>query len=114
MQIAKVITDLRKSKKWTQADFAIQTDISQVMVSKYERGDAIPSIEVATKIAKALEVSLDYLVGEGQNAFFDKEMMDRLEYVEKLPQEEKKRIFHFIDLVIRDYNAGQMYGKNKN
>jgi transcriptional regulator with XRE-family HTH domain len=111
MEIAKIITDLRKSKKWSQADFANKTGISQVMVSKYERDEAIPSIEVAIKMARAFEVSLDYLAGEGQNASFDKEMMDRLERVEKLPQEEKKRIFHFIDLIIRDHSAGQMYGK---
>jgi len=40
------------------------------MVGKYERGDASPSIEVAKKIADALEVSLDYLVGEGVNSKF--------------------------------------------
>ena len=42
------------------------------MIGKYERGDAIPSFEVAKKIVDAFEVSLDYLVGEGQNANFDK------------------------------------------
>jgi len=30
-------------------------------LGKYERDDAIPSIEVAKKIADAFEVSLDYL-----------------------------------------------------
>jgi len=42
------------------------------MIGKYERDDAMPSIEAAKKIADAFEVSLDYLVGEGQNAAFDK------------------------------------------
>ncbi len=28
-----------------------------------------------------------------------------------LPKEEKDRIFHFIDLVVRDYKAGQAYAK---
>jgi transcriptional regulator with XRE-family HTH domain len=37
-----------------------------------KRGEAIPSIDAAKKIANALEVSLDYLVGEGINAHFDK------------------------------------------
>jgi len=42
------------------------------MIGKYERGEAVPSIEAAKKIADAFEVSLDYLVGEGINALFDK------------------------------------------
>ncbi|MFC3198293.1 helix-turn-helix domain-containing protein [Parapedobacter deserti] len=32
------------------------------MIGKYERGEAVPSIE-AKKFADALEISLDYLVG---------------------------------------------------
>ncbi len=52
------------------------------MVGKYERGDAIPSLEVAKKIAGAFEVSLDYLVGEGQNASFDKKTLKRIQDLE--------------------------------
>lgn len=65
MKIDKIVADLRKERSWSQADLANKTGISLVMVGKYERGDAIPSIEVAKKIADAFEVSLDYLVGEG-------------------------------------------------
>ena len=61
------------------------------------------------KLAKAFGVSLDYLVGEGVNAAFDEEMINQLENVENLPQEEKERIFHFIDLIIRDHKTGQAY-----
>ncbi|WP_420856433.1 helix-turn-helix domain-containing protein [Zunongwangia pacifica] len=33
-------------------------------ISKYERNDNSPSIEMALKISNAFEVSVDYLVGE--------------------------------------------------
>ncbi len=36
------------------------------MIGKYERGDAVPSIEAAKKIADAIQVSLDYLAGKGK------------------------------------------------
>jgi len=49
------------------------------------------------------------LVGEGVNAAFEKKMIASLENVEDLPREEKERIFHFIDLIIRDHKAGQAY-----
>jgi len=38
-----------------------------------------PSIETATKLAAALEVSLDYLVGMGEVQVFDKNLLKRLE-----------------------------------
>lgn len=42
------------------------------MIGKYEREEAVPSIDAAKKIADALEVSLDYLVGEGINSKLEK------------------------------------------
>lgn len=109
LNIGERIIQLRKAKNWSQDELAKHVNASRIMIGKYERGDNAPSIEVLLKLAKAFGVSLDYLVGEGVNAAFDKEMINRLENVENLPQEEKDRIFHFIDLVIRDHKAGQAY-----
>ena len=44
MKIGKIIADLRKEKDMSQTELATKTGISQVMVGKYERGDASPSI----------------------------------------------------------------------
>lgn len=109
MEISKVITDLRKEKDWSQADLANKTGISQVMVGKYERGDASPSIEVAKKIADAFEVSLDFLVGEGQNASFDKKTMERILEIQKLDSSTQEMLFNLIDTVIRDQKAKKAY-----
>ena len=109
LNIGERIIQLRKAKNWSQDELAKHVNGSRIMIGKYERGDNAPSIEVLLKLAKAFGVSLDYLVGEGVNAAFDKEMINRLENVENLQQEEKERIFHFIDLIIRDHKAGQAY-----
>lgn len=107
--IGERIIQLRKAKKWSQEDLAKQINASRIMIGNYERGDNTPSMEVIIKIARAFEVSVDYLLGEGLNASFDKETLKRLEDMEKLPEEERKRIFHYMDLIIRDYKAGQAY-----
>lgn len=109
MKIGKIIIELRKAKSWSQNDLATKTDISQVMVGKYERDDAIPSIEVAKKIADAFEVSLDYLVGEGQNASFDKKTLQRIQDLELLEDNKKKTLFDLIDTYIRDAKTRQAY-----
>lgn len=64
MNIGKIISDLRDQKAWSQSDQATKSSISRVMIGKYEREEAVPSIEVAKKIAQAFEVTLDYLGGE--------------------------------------------------
>lgn len=102
MKTNKIIADLRKAKSWYQADLANKTAISQVMVGKYERGDAIPSIEVAKRIADALGVSLDYLIGEGTNSKFDKMTLKRIEEIEQLEDDKKKTLFDVIDTFIRE------------
>lgn len=48
------------------------------MIGKYERGEAAPSIDAAKKIADALEVSLDNLVGESAFKAFDKKHCNAL------------------------------------
>lgn len=102
MKTGKIIADLRKSKNMSQGDLAKGTGISQVMVGKYERGDAIPSIEVAKRIADSLEVSLDYLVGEGMNSKFDKNTLKRIEEIELLDDDKKRTLFDVIDTFIRE------------
>lgn len=109
MKIGKIIIELRKAKNWSQNDLANKTGISQVMVGKYERDDAIPSIEVAKNIADAFEVSLDFLVGEGQNASFDKKTLRRIQDLELLDDNKKKILFDLIDTYIRDSKARAAY-----
>lgn len=97
---------------WSQIDLADKADVSRVMIGKYERGEASPSIEAAKKIADAFEVSLDYLVGEGINASFDKKTLQRLEDLEDLElleDNKKQTLFDLIDTYIRDAKARQAY-----
>ena len=109
MKTSRIIAELRKAQGWSQADLARRTGISQVMVGKYERGDALPSIEVAKKMADAFGVSLDYLVGEGQNATFDKKTMQRIQDIQTLDPSTQNVLFDLIDTYLRDAKARQAY-----
>jgi len=109
METGKIIARLRDKVNWSQTDLAIKSNVSRVMIGKYERGEAAPSIDAAKKIADAFEVSLDYLVGEGQNASFDKRTVQRLQDIEALNPKVKDKLFFLIDTVIRDTNAQKAY-----
>jgi len=109
MNSGKIIAHLREDKDWSQTDLADKSSVSRVMIGKYERGEAVPSIEAAKKIADAFEVSMDYLVGEGINAHFDKKTVQRLQDIESLTPQIKDKLFFLIDTVIRDNKAKQAY-----
>ena len=70
-------------------------------LGKYERNEMKPSIETAKKLADALEVSLDYLVGEGELRVLDKRTLKRLEDIELLPNEDRNHIFYTLDNLIK-------------
>jgi transcriptional regulator with XRE-family HTH domain len=109
MNTGKIITELRKTKDWSQTDLAGKSGVSREMIGKYERNEAVPSIEAAKKIADAFEVSLDYLVGEGVNSKFDKRTLKRLQDLELLEEDKKKTLLDLIDTYIRDSKARQAY-----
>ena len=62
--IAKNITVLRKKNKWTQQDLASKLNYSDKSISKWERGDSIPDIEMLYKVAAVFGVSIDFLTSE--------------------------------------------------
>lgn len=70
--IAKIIADLRKQKGWSQTELTTESGVSREIIGKYERGEAVPSIEFAKRIADAFGVSLDYPVGEETLSKLDK------------------------------------------
>lgn len=68
-----------------------------------------PSIETATKLAAALEVSLDYLVGNGDLQVFDKNLLKRIEDLASLPEDDRKGILFALDGLLRDAKARIAY-----
>ena len=52
-------------------------------------------------MADAFEVTLDFLVGEGVNASFDKKNVQRLNDLQLLPDEDKIHIFYALDSLIK-------------
>ena len=101
MNFGQKVALCRKEKKISQAELGKISGINGDVVGKYERGEMKPSIETAKKLADALEVSLDYLVGDRDLKFLDKKMLQRLEDIEKLPEEDKKNIFYTLDNLIK-------------
>lgn len=63
--IAKNLVELRKRKKYTQQDLANILQYSDKAISKWEKGDSLPDIEILYQICNLYGVTLDYLTHEG-------------------------------------------------
>ena len=63
----KNLKECRKQKNITQIRLSIEAEVSQETISAYESGKAMPSVETLLKIAKFLNVSIDYLLGRTDN-----------------------------------------------
>lgn len=70
--IAQNIIKLRKMNKLTQQDLAAKLNYSDKAISKWERGDSVPDIEMLCKISEIFNVNVDYLTKEHSNAEFNK------------------------------------------
>ena len=110
MKFGEKISKLKKLKKLSQVELANITGISRDAISKYERGDVLPSVEYAKRIADALGVSLDYLVSDSdQEEVLDNDTVKRIKEIQNLPNIEKDKVFSVIDALIRDYKTQQAY-----
>ena len=110
MTLGQQITAMRKKKGLSQADLGKAVGTSGDIIGRYERDEVKPSIEVAVKIADALDISLDYLVGKTKMEL-DADAMRRLEDIASLSDENKKFVLNMIDMALRDFKTKKAYAK---
>lgn len=107
MNIGNRITNLRKELGLSREDLGKQIGTSGAVIGRYERQEITPSIEVAAKIANALNISLDYLTGLTTSTVKDKKMLYRLEILEKISEKEKDTILHVFDSLLQTAQLSQ-------
>jgi len=103
------VMQARKEKRLAREELAKMIGTSAAIIGRYERNDMTPSIEIATKISDALDISLDFLVGKSSLTVKDKSMLERLEDIFKLPSPKRKELFNVLDAYLRDYKTQQAY-----
>jgi transcriptional regulator with XRE-family HTH domain len=61
--LGKRIKGRRTAQKINQKDLAAQAEVSPSAVNQYEKGEKVPSTSTLVKLAEALDVSSDFLLG---------------------------------------------------
>lgn len=108
MNFGERLVLVRKRKNLSQSQVGKLIGINGDAYGRYERNEVKPTIEMAVKIAKALEVSLDYLTGTSELEL-DKNTLKRVEEITKLSEKDKDYIFVTLDALIRDFKNKQSY-----
>lgn len=112
MSFGKRLQEERKKKGLSQEDIAKHLNTKAPVIGRYERDEMKPSIDVASKLADFLDVSLDYLVGNTDYEL-DKATLKRILEISKFSDKDKEHIFVMIDAYIRDTKAKQSFGLDK-
>jgi transcriptional regulator with XRE-family HTH domain len=86
-------------------------NITRTIIGNYERNANVPSVEVIIKLAKAFNVSVDYLLGEGQLSALDKDVLKRIEDIEQMDDDTKQHMFFLIDNVIQNFKTKLAFAK---
>ena len=108
MSFAKRLTEARKEKGLSQDDLATLIGTKGPAVGRYERGATKPTIEVASRLADALGVSLDYLVGKVDTAL-DADTLNRVRAINTLSEDDRSFVLRAMDGLIRDLKTRQAY-----
>ena len=108
MSFGKTVSELRKQHKISQEELAKNIGVHQNVIGRYEREEAKPSIDIATKLADIFKVSLDYLVGKTE-LLVDEDISNRILTIQKLPDTDREHILFTIDAMIRDAKARLAY-----
>ncbi len=102
------LTQVRKQRSISQAELAKKIGVHGAVIGRYERGEVKPSIEVASTIAKALDISLDYLVGNS-DLMLDQKIISRVQNIQELDIENQNHLYALMDAFLRDSRAKQAY-----
>ncbi|WP_430612009.1 helix-turn-helix domain-containing protein [Flavobacterium sp. JP2137] len=80
-------------------------------IEEYERNENLPSIERIAKMAKAFGVTVDFLIGAGEHASYDKETVDRINDIQKMDVATENVLFNVIDTYIQNFKTKQAFAK---
>jgi transcriptional regulator with XRE-family HTH domain len=109
MSFGKRMAQVRKEKNMSQDALAKALEATPTTIGRYERDEVKPSIDVAAKIAVALEVSVDFLIGNSDNFIKDKALLKRINEILNLTDKDREHVFALLDAFLRDTKAKKVY-----
>jgi len=108
---SKRLRNRREELKLSQSALAKLVGVHHSIIGRYERREAKPTIDVVIKMAKALNTTVSFLLGENEDAtlFQDPSMLKRFKDILNLPEEDRSALLRNIDAFLRDFKTQKAY-----
>ena len=100
------LTRLRKLRGFTQRSLASKSGVSNRMIAYYETHEFSPPGDALAAMARALDVTMDELLGlkatatEAPSSTTELRLWRQLREVEKLPDADRKAVLRFVDALL--------------
>jgi len=108
MALSEKVRVKREERRMTQAQLAQKSGLTQATISRIESGEVKQLKSAAIhNLAKALDVSVDFLVGDMPRMSFDDSLKSDstaqaiFRGYEKLSEDEKKQVKDYIEFLVR-------------
>ncbi len=99
------LKNLRQSRGWSQGKLGQKIGIDGNRISRYERGTLWPSLDLMVGLAKAFDISVDYLVRSDKDMAVGKlrnqELLRRIEQLDDMPEEDQDALVRVLDAFIK-------------
>merc|ERR1711974_315896 len=105
MNIGENIKRIREQKGMLQKEVATAVNVHPSNYSKIEKGERLPSIDVADKLAKLFDMTIDQIIHLGNGlpqeiTIEDKTTTEQLKMLQQLDEEDRKALFRIIDTMV--------------
>lgn len=100
MEFKDRLKKARKDKGLSQSRLADDVGVHVTNVSRYERGENKPTTEVLLRLADALDISADFLMGgsidDAASGISDKELLMQFKKAASLPDADRRLVKEFL------------------
>ena len=102
------LRQLREARNLSQREAADLLAIDYMQVSRYEKGVNLPSVEMAIKLARILQVTTDELLTGDRSApeppkIRSPKLFDRFQTIDALPKEKQEVAVQLLDAIISQH-----------
>ena len=113
MAFGKNLARFRKEKGLTQEDLVKSSGVAISQIRRYEADKSSPTLDVITRLAKALVVSIDELVfekatGVAASKLMDRELLEQFEMISALDDDERQAVKNILEGVIVKHQVNKM------
>lgn len=98
------LTQYRRRQRLSITELATKGGVDYMQISRYEKGQTLPSLDSAIRLARVLQVSLDELL-TGSNPpeppmFNNARLLERMRELDQLPADRQAMALRVLDTVI--------------